>query len=190
MPICKEHKCPMKEDCAITGCLLSNPLIVDQSKEIYEILKLIESKKKRIKYVINLFQEKRPPKINRRQIDRYFLLRKHKGIDLDKDYIGEREKEYHANLKHVPTKKEIKIDYSKAYSQTKNKGKKKKKSKGQPHSIVGVYLSQKKKFEELAAKQSAERKGVETVDEFFARREREAKTKELLSAPQENFHEE
>ena len=151
MPKCKEHICTMQLDCAVVGCLLANPLIEDQSKEIQERLRLIDAPQNRIRYIIDLFQEKQPPKVNKTQINRYFLLRKHKGIDLDIDHVSKKEKEYHAGLKHNPTKRKIKIDYQKVQSR------KKKHDAGLRTNNAFERMVEKKKFDETAAKQSAER---------------------------------
>lgn len=81
---CKYSMCCAGNYCSLFGCLMFHHLIEDRSKEVYEELHSIGSNKRRMKRVINLFQEREPPKIRKDQIDRYYKTLKDTGIDIDK----------------------------------------------------------------------------------------------------------
>lgn len=84
MSQCKYSMCCVGNYCSLFGCLMFHHLIEGRSKEVYEELHRLPSNIKRMKRVVNLFQELEPPKIRRAQIDLYYkLLREHK-IDIDK----------------------------------------------------------------------------------------------------------
>lgn len=100
--------CVMQDDCAVVGCVLSNPLIYDKREELRNLVVHLD-KKKRLKYIIEVLQDIQPPKVRRTQIDRYFLLKKRKGVDLDKWDTSKKEIKYQTNLKHVSKRKKIKI---------------------------------------------------------------------------------
>jgi hypothetical protein len=86
---------------------LDNKLVNGAKNFIHKELREI-SFDKREKHFINILQDRQKPKLNKRQIDRYFALRKFNGVDLDKDEVPESELNYHANLK--PKKKKKRKD--------------------------------------------------------------------------------
>lgn len=96
MSKCKYSLCPVGLYCKILDCLMFHPLIEDRSKEVYEELHSIGSNRKRMKRVINLFQEREPPKIRKDQIDLYYKTLRDTGIDIDKpDFSPDQIRTYH-----------------------------------------------------------------------------------------------
>lgn len=79
-------KCPVHGMCGINGgCILDHELFRDLNKhDLKAMISLQRSSWDREKKIIELLQERKPPKVNRGQINHYYQKLKMKKVDLDK----------------------------------------------------------------------------------------------------------
>lgn len=179
---CLEGVCFCNEECALFGCLLSNPLLIQDSKKIHDRLK-VTNKKWRVKYIIDILQEKQPPKVRRSHIDRWWSLRNFKGIDLDKDVVSKTKRKKHTYSHHVSKKKQIPI-------QKTNQTKKKKRG-----SIVGDYLKRHAADSHLSVNTNVDDKEKilflqsQTPEQLELSKKHGWMIAKMLTEPQMNFHE-
>lgn len=105
--VCIQEKCLCSKDCQVVGCMLVNPLFSEDVCTIFEILQIMREKD-RMKFLIELLQERRRPKVNRAQLDNYYQLLR-KGVDIDVQKISLKKRVEHQNLKNNPSGKRYKI---------------------------------------------------------------------------------
>ena len=82
--------CTFKEDCAVFGCLLSHPLLTDWQRKHLALLAPSTPRKARLRQLIDMLQEHRPPKVSGKQVDRYYAALRYHGVNIDRepDKIG------------------------------------------------------------------------------------------------------
>lgn len=86
------------------GCIVKHDLFNKFTKAVYMRIKITKPPE-RDKIIIELLQKMQPPKVSGEQINRFFYLLRHHGINLDKDRIPKNKREFHAKFKSIDTRK-------------------------------------------------------------------------------------
>lgn len=190
---CYTKKCLCSSLCGIVNkCVILHPLLEGHREQSTIQIRQHEGKR-REKFVIDLLQHFQPPKVSRAQIDRYYMLYKKHGIDLDKDVISIKQRRFHEKFKRIDTNKRrrailinpdtgnsIKPIHNRTFRQN-TRAKKRRKS------LVGSYLQRHAEDVTLSVNNNYSDRAA-----FFELADKQQKQRDIIKSwheePEPNFH--